>query len=66
MGAGIDAAKLGTSKRTDGQIQVTYNGHPLYYYIADTQPGQTTGQGLNQFGAGWDALPVGNKIESGN
>jgi predicted lipoprotein with Yx(FWY)xxD motif len=66
-GAGILASKLGTTKRTGGPTEVTYNGHPLYYYIADTAPGQTSGQGLNQFGAGWDALtPGGNKIESGN
>jgi predicted lipoprotein with Yx(FWY)xxD motif len=63
-GPGLVAAKLGTTKRSDGQSEVTYNGHPLYYYVADTAPGQTTGQGLNQFGAGWDVLaPSGNKIE---
>jgi predicted lipoprotein with Yx(FWY)xxD motif len=36
--------------------QVTYNGHPLYYYVADQRPGQTAGQGLNQFGARWYVL----------
>ena len=62
-GPGISAAKLGTTKRSDGQVEVTYNGHPLYYYAADTAPGQITGQGLNQFGAGWDVVaPNGNKI----
>jgi predicted lipoprotein with Yx(FWY)xxD motif len=65
-GAGVAAGKLGTTKRTDGKTEVTYNGHPLYYYVADTAPGQTQGQGLNQFGAGWDVLaPIGNKIEGG-
>jgi predicted lipoprotein with Yx(FWY)xxD motif len=36
--------------------QVTYNGHPLYYYVGDQRPGQTAGQGLNQFGALWYVL----------
>ena len=52
-GPGVDAAKLGTTKRSDGTLEVTYNGHPLYFYAPDTQPGQDTGQGLNQFGAKW-------------
>jgi predicted lipoprotein with Yx(FWY)xxD motif len=63
---GAVAAKLG-SITTNGQQQVTYNGHPLYYYAGDQMPGDTTGQGLDQFGAGWDVLdPAGNKIESQN
>ena len=43
-GEGIDATKLGTTPRTDGTMQVTYNGWPLYYYIKDTKAGDTTGQ----------------------
>jgi predicted lipoprotein with Yx(FWY)xxD motif len=63
-GNGASASLLGTTSRTDGTTEVTYNGHPLYYYVSDTQPGQASGQGLNQFGAGWDVLsPAGNKIE---
>jgi predicted lipoprotein with Yx(FWY)xxD motif len=63
-GNGTTASLLGTTGRTDGTTEVTYNGHPLYYYVSDSQPGQTSGQGLNQFGAGWDVLsPGGNKIE---
>jgi predicted lipoprotein with Yx(FWY)xxD motif len=63
-GNGVSASLLGTTTRTDGKTQVTYNGHPLYFYISDTQPGQVNGEGLNQFGAGWDVLsPQGNKIE---
>ena len=65
-GNGIVAAKLGTTKRADGQTQVTYNGHPLYYYAGDTAAGQTAGEGLNSFGAGWDLVSAsGKKIESG-
>jgi predicted lipoprotein with Yx(FWY)xxD motif len=62
-GNGIDAAKLGTTTRTDGTTQVTYNGHPLYYYAGDKKPGQTTGQGLNAFGALWYVVsPAGMEI----
>jgi len=55
---------LGTTARSDGTTQVTYNGHPLYLFINDTKPGDTTGEGSTQFGAGWDVLsPAGDKIE---
>jgi predicted lipoprotein with Yx(FWY)xxD motif len=52
-GPQVMASQLGTTKRTDGTTEVTYNGHPLYYYAADSKAGDTTGQGLNQFGAAW-------------
>ena len=59
-GTGAQASLLGTTKRTDGKLQVTYNGHPLYRYISDTKPGQTSGQGLNLSGGLWWALtPAG-------
>jgi predicted lipoprotein with Yx(FWY)xxD motif len=60
-GAGIAASKLATTKRKDGQAEVTYNGHPLYYYAGDQKPGDTTGEGLNQFGAPWDVLSTAGK-----
>lgn len=50
---GVDAAKLGTITRSDGTTQVTYAGHPLYYYKGDTAAGDTKGQGSNNFGAKW-------------
>jgi predicted lipoprotein with Yx(FWY)xxD motif len=43
-GDGVDASLLGTTKRTDGTTQVTYNGWPLYYYQKDKAPGDVTGQ----------------------
>jgi predicted lipoprotein with Yx(FWY)xxD motif len=55
-GPGIRASLLGTTKRTDGTTEVTYNGHPLYYYAGDTKAGDTTGQDINQFGALWYVL----------
>ncbi len=50
---GVVAARIGTAT---GTTQITYNGHPLYYYVGDGKPGQTLGQGLNEFGARWYAL----------
>jgi len=44
---------------------VTYSGHPLYRFIEDTKPGQTTGEGLQEFGGGWDVLsPAGRQVET--
>jgi predicted lipoprotein with Yx(FWY)xxD motif len=60
------ASLLGTTKRDDGSMQVTYHGHPLYRFAADSAPGDTKGQGLNDFGAGWDVLnTAGDKVEGG-
>ena len=65
-GPGVKASLLGTTKRKDGKLEVTYNGHPLYYFVSDRRPGQTTGQGVNQFGAPWWVLtPAGKEIHRG-
>ena len=65
-GRGVRALLLGTTTRKDGKLEVTYNGHPLYYFVSDRRPGQTTGQGLNQFGAPWWVLsPAGKEIHRG-
>jgi predicted lipoprotein with Yx(FWY)xxD motif len=62
--AGVSAAKIGTIAMNGGKQQVTYNGHPLYYYAADQKPGDTAGEGLNQFGALWDVVaPTGKGID---
>jgi predicted lipoprotein with Yx(FWY)xxD motif len=52
-GPGVIASLLATSPRPDGTTQVTYHGHPLYYYIGDTSPGNTTGQAVSSYGAPW-------------
>src|SRR5438094_7342930 len=62
---GLKQSLLGTTRRANGSQQVTYASHPLYRFARDTKPGQTKGEGLNDFGAGWDVLsPAGKKIES--
>ncbi|MEU0934238.1 MULTISPECIES: hypothetical protein [unclassified Embleya] len=62
-GGDAKADLLGITTRGDGGREVTYNGHPLYLYQGDRQPGDTNGQGLDQFGAKWYVLgPDGNKV----
>lgn len=65
-GTGLVASKLGTSKRSDGNPQVTYNGHPLYLYAGDQKPGETNGQGINGFGAPWFVVSAGGTQVSGH
>jgi predicted lipoprotein with Yx(FWY)xxD motif len=63
-GAGVRASLLGVTKRADGRRQVTYAGHPLYRFVGDTKAGQTSGEGLTDFGAAWDAVAAnGRPIE---
>ncbi len=65
-GTGVNASDLGTVMRSDGTKQVTYKGHPLYYFVADTSHGQTHGQGSNSFGAKWWLVgPSGAAITAG-
>jgi len=60
-GAGVDASLLGTTTRTDGTVQATYNGWPLYYFAADTRPGDTNGQGINEI---WYVIsPEGSAVQ---
>jgi len=66
VAGGVEAARLGSTRRTDGKTELTYGGHPLYTYAGDAKAGDVKGQGLNQFGAEWYVLaPSGNKIDNG-
>jgi len=61
---GASAAHIATIE-SDGRRQVTYYGHPLYYYVGDKSSGETNGQGLKQFGALWYVLsPKGTAVTS--
>ena len=54
---------IGTTPRSDGKPQVTYNGHPLYLFAEDQNPGDTNGEGLTAFGGSWFAVsPAGNQV----
>ena len=60
-GGGVDESLLGTSARDDGTMQVTYNGHPLYYFSGDQASGDTNGQGIGDI---WFVVsPAGDAIK---
>jgi predicted lipoprotein with Yx(FWY)xxD motif len=62
--AGAKASLLGTTRRSDGRLQVTYNHHPLYTFVKDTRKGQTSGEEVDAFGAEWYAVSgAGARIE---
>ena len=56
-GSGV-SGKLATITRSDGSVQATYNGHPLYTYKGDAAPGQAKGNGLNINGGVWHEVTV--------
>jgi predicted lipoprotein with Yx(FWY)xxD motif len=61
---GANSSMLGTTKRKDGTLQVTYNGRPLYYFLKDKDDEDTYGEGLKNFGAGWYVMrPNGHDID---
>ena len=63
VGNGTNASMVGTTARSDGKQQVTYNGHPLYLFANDQKPGDENGQGLNAFGGRWYAVsPAGSQV----
>lgn len=55
-GPGLKVSLVGTTRRSNGSRQVTYNRHPLYTYVLDKRPGQTKGEGVFAFGARWHAV----------
>ena len=64
-GSGVSQSLLGTITRADGTMQLTYDGHPLYYFTADTAGGTANGQGVKAFGAEWYVVSAaGSKIDT--
>ncbi|MFB7591374.1 hypothetical protein [Streptomyces sp. NPDC056169] len=63
--SGVSASLVATTARSDNSTQVTVNGHPLYYFVEDTKPGETNGQGVNAFGNSWYVVsPSGDAVTS--
>ena len=62
-GSGVKKSLLGTTRRKDGTVQITYNKWPLYTWVIDSAPGDATGQGINNLGGVWYVLsPSGAAI----
>jgi predicted lipoprotein with Yx(FWY)xxD motif len=63
-GPAAQSQLLGTSRRSDGSMQITYAGHPLYTFAGDRAPGDVRGEGLKNFGGGWYVVQAnGQKID---
>jgi predicted lipoprotein with Yx(FWY)xxD motif len=62
VGPGLRASLLGTTKRSNGSRQVTYNRHPLYTFAMDKRPGQTTGENFFAYGAKWYAVSAKGRM----
>jgi predicted lipoprotein with Yx(FWY)xxD motif len=61
--SGVTSSLLGTTRRRDGKVQVTYRGHPLYYYVDDRERGQVLCQDVAEFGGTWLVVsPSGRAI----
>ena len=60
-GPGLQRSLLGTTKRRDGKLQVTFDGRPLYYYVGDRNAGDILCQNVNEFGGLWLIVRPGGK-----
>jgi predicted lipoprotein with Yx(FWY)xxD motif len=63
---GVRASSLGLTKRADGKRQVTYAGQPLYTFSLDRRAGETSGQGLTDFGGSWNAVAASGRAVKSN
>ena len=61
-GVGVVARRLGTTKRRDGSLQVTYAGRPLYYYVGDRKPGQILCHNVTEFGGVWRVVRPSGRL----
>jgi predicted lipoprotein with Yx(FWY)xxD motif len=59
---GTRAALIGTTRRSDGRLQATYRGRPLYYYVGDRRPGQVLCQNVVEFGGRWLVIRSGGRL----
>jgi predicted lipoprotein with Yx(FWY)xxD motif len=59
---GARSSLIGTTRRTDGRLQATYRGRPLYYYVADRRPGQVLCQNVVEFGGRWLVLRASGRL----
>jgi predicted lipoprotein with Yx(FWY)xxD motif len=64
VGGGVSARRLGTTKRPNGSLQVTYAGRPLYYYVGDRKPGQILCQNVKEFGGFWRVVRPSGRLVS--
>ncbi len=58
---GLKASLVGTTKRKDGKLQVTYGGHPLYFFAQDKKADDVNGQGFVHFGGAWWVVSAAGK-----
>ena len=61
VGTGLRGSILGTTRRTDGKLQVTYGGHPLYFFAKDKKAGDVRGEGIVHFGGTWWVVSAAGK-----
>jgi predicted lipoprotein with Yx(FWY)xxD motif len=59
---GARSRLIGTTRRSDGRLQTTYRGRPLYYYVGDRRPGQVLCQNVVEFGGRWLVLRAGGRL----
>ncbi len=63
-GEGAEQSMIDTIQRQDGTLQVTYNGHPLYYFVKDEGATEPQGEGIEAFGGKWYLVtPAGEELE---
>ena len=60
--SGVKASLVGTVRRADGKLQVTYGGRPLYFFRGDRRPGQVLCQNVNEFGGLWLVIRPSGKL----
>jgi predicted lipoprotein with Yx(FWY)xxD motif len=61
-GKGVQSRLIGTTRRADGRIQLTYAGRPLYYYVGDRSPGLILCQDVDEFGGTWLVARADGKL----